>query len=165
MLTSLNRLIGMPVVWEDKRLGYVERGVTDDAVHRLRGVVIRKGIGAARWIPAQAMKLVGTRCVLLQSGPHPMPEEKRTQLGQVRLTTGERLGQVTDGWLNGLTFRVLALEVSPGPLYRLLGKCAYAAEYRVIRTGANSGEVVVPKLQTWAEVQRSIGEEGGEWAL
>ena len=162
MLTSLNRLIGMPVVWEDRQLGYVERGVTDAAARRLRGVVVRRGIGAAKWIPSQAMKLVGSRCVLLRSGPQSMPEEQQAQPMQVCLTSGERLGQVTDGLLNGLTFRVLALEVSPGPFYRLAGKCAYAAEYRVVQAGGRAGEVVVPRLQTWAEVQRSIGEEGGE---
>lgn len=162
MLTSLNRLIGMPVVWEDRRLGYVERGVTDAAARCLRGVVIRRGIGAAKWIPSRAMKLVGLRCILLRSGPQPMPEDQKSMPGQVCLTTGERLGQVTDGLLNGSTFRMLALEVSPGPLYRLMGKCAYAAEYRVIQAGARAGEVVVPGLQTWAEVQRSMGEEGWE---
>ena len=27
MLTSLNRMVGLPVVWQDRRLGYVERAV------------------------------------------------------------------------------------------------------------------------------------------
>ena len=44
MLTSLNRMVGLPVVWQDRQLGYVERAVPDARARRLSGVVVRKGI-------------------------------------------------------------------------------------------------------------------------
>ena len=43
MLTSLNRMVGLPVVWQDRQLGYVERAVPDARARRLSGVVVRKG--------------------------------------------------------------------------------------------------------------------------
>ena len=38
MLTSLNRMVGLPVVWQDRRLGYVERAVPDARARRLSAV-------------------------------------------------------------------------------------------------------------------------------
>ncbi|MDD3335325.1 MAG: hypothetical protein PHI98_07385 [Eubacteriales bacterium] len=161
MLTTLNRLIGMPVVWQDQQLGYVERGVTDENARRLRGVVIRRGIGAARWVPARALKLVGQRCVLVSQQPESIPEHIDMEMRQVFLTTGERIGQVSDAVLGGMSLRLMALEISQGPLYRLLGHTSYAAAYRVIHTQRSGDEVVVPELLTWAELQRRLGKEDG----
>ena len=45
MLTSLNRIAGMPVIWQDRQIGCVERAISDASARRLRGLVIRKGIG------------------------------------------------------------------------------------------------------------------------
>ena len=39
MLTSLNRMVGLPVVWQDRQLGYVERVVPDAHARKLCGVV------------------------------------------------------------------------------------------------------------------------------
>ena len=52
MLTSLNRIAGMPVIWQDRQIGCVERAIADASARRLRGLVIRKGIGLARWLPS-----------------------------------------------------------------------------------------------------------------
>ena len=59
----------------------------------------------------------------------------------------------------GATLRLVALEVSGGPIYRLLGRRGYAADYRVRGAEGKAGEVVVPKLLTWAELERLLGEE------
>ena len=141
MLTSLNRMVGLPVVWQDRQLGYVERAIPDAHARRLSGVVVRKGIGAAKWVSSDGIAVVGSRC-----------------LGRAFLTTGECVGEVTDMILHGDSLRLEALELSPGPVYRLLGKRAYAAQYRV-GGGSREGEVVVPRLLTWAQLKRTLGEE------
>ena len=42
MLTSLERITGMPVVWKDQQVGLVEQAVADADAHRLCGLIIRK---------------------------------------------------------------------------------------------------------------------------
>ena len=74
MLTSLNRIAGMPVIWQDRQIGCVERAIADTSARRLRGLVIRKGIGTARWLPAGSVRLIGRRCVLAGAKPEPLPD-------------------------------------------------------------------------------------------
>ncbi len=160
MLTSLNRMVGLPVVWQDRRLGYVERAVPDARARRLSGVVVRKGIGAAKWISGDGIAVVGKSCVLVRQKPGSVPDGRPGRLGRAFLTTGECVGEVTDVIICGDTLRLEALELSPGPVYRLLGRRAYAAQYRVDE-GTRTGEVVVPGLLTWAQLKRTLGEEDG----
>ena len=160
MLTSLNRMVGLPVIWQDRQMGYVERAVPDARVRRLSGVVVRRGIGGAKWVAAEAIALVGSRCVLVRQKPAAMPDDRPESPERAFLTTGECAGEVTDIILRSDTLHLKALELSPGPLYRLLGRCAYAPEYRA-GGGARAGEVVVPRLLTWAQLKRTLGEEDG----
>ncbi len=145
MLTSLKRMVGLPVVWQDKQLGYVERAIPNALSKRLSGVVVRKGIGTAKWVAADDILVVGAQCVLLGRKPSRMPEGETGALGRAFLTSGECAGEVTDVVIQSDTFRVAALELSPGPVYRLMGRRSYAAEYRV-EQAARQGEVVVPQL-------------------
>ena len=162
MLTSLNRIAGMPVVWQDRQIGCVERGIADASARRLRGLVIRKGIGAARWLPAESVRLVGRSCVLAGAKPEPLPDGLTDSMLQAYLTTGERAGQVSDALFSGLTLRLIALEVTPGPVYALLGRCAYTIAYRVIRGGNRAGQAMVSELMTWAEFRERSRREAWE---
>jgi len=65
-------------------------------------------------------------------------------------------GAGTDGIFAPGSFAFAALEVSPGPIYRLMGRCAYACEYRV---DPQSGGVIVPQLLSWTQLKRQLGEE------
>ncbi len=159
MLTSLNRMVGLPVIWQDTQLGYVERAVPDPTAKRLAGVVVRKGIGSAKWLPSDGILVAGTRCVLAGRKPGRMTEESVATLRQAFLTTGESAGEVTDAIILGDTLKMAALEVSPGPVYHLLGWRAYAVDFRVDRV-TRPGEVVVSQLLTWAQLRRTLGEEG-----
>lgn len=159
MLTSLNRLIGMPVIWQDQNLGSVERGVTDAQARRLWGVIVRRGIGMARWIPSEAVMLIGNTCVLARQRPESLPDELPEDMNEVYLTSGEKAGHVTDGVLDGLTLRLRALEVSSGLFYQLMGSAAYAMRYHVFSSGDGRGRVVAPELLTRAEFQRRMREE------
>lgn len=158
MLTSLNRMVGLPVVWQDRQLGYVERAIADAHARRLSGIVVRKGIGAAKWVCRDGIAVVGSRCVLVREKPGPVPDGQPGMLGRAFLTTGECVGEVTDVILHGDTLRLEALELSQGPVYRLLGRRVYASQFRV-DGGARAGEVVVPRLLTWAQLRRTLGEE------
>lgn len=159
MLTTLSRMVGLPVVWRDEQLGYVERAVPNAAARRLEGLVTRKGIGKAKWFPSDAILAVGMQCVLVRRKPTRVPAGDEGSLRRAFLTTGECVGEVTDAVIEGDTLHLAALEVSAGPLYRLLGQRAYAADFRV-DASTELGGVVVPSLLSWAQLRRTLGEEG-----
>ena len=148
MLTSLRHMVGMPVVWQDRQLGCVERAVADLPCGRLLGVAVRKGVGASRWACADTVMLVGERCVLLDGRPARASCAAPEAPQQVFLTTGQRAGEVMDVLLDAATLRVAALEISQGPVHHLLGQRAYACCYRMHADG-----VVVPRLLTWAQLK------------
>lgn len=159
MLTSLQKMIGLPVIWLDRQVGFVERAVPNAGNRRLSGIVVRRGLGSAKWAATDAIVMIGKRCVLLRQKPGRMPDGKEGALTRAYLTTGECVGEVADLVIAGETLRVMALEVSGGPFYRLMGQRAYAADYRVCDENGRTGEVVVPKLMTWAELEQELGEE------
>lgn len=155
MLTTLNRATGMPVILRDACVGYVERAVPDPLYHRLDGMVVRKGIGLARWLPRTDIRLIGRECVLAAATPHPMPEMKDRQTVQVFLPTGQWTGMISDAVVEGGSLCLVALEISKGPLYSLLGSRAYASSYRVAGHG---GGAMVQRLLTWTQLQCLLRE-------
>ncbi len=162
MLTSLARMTGMPVVWQDRQIGSVERAVPDAYHARLSGIVLRKGIGVARWATSDDILLVGERCVMLNHKPERMPEKLEGEMRRAFLTTGECVGEVTDALLLGDTLDIPALEICQGPIYRLMGRRAYAARFHPSEHG-EPGEVVIPELLTWTQLLRQLGEEDEGW--
>lgn len=157
MLTSLNRLTGLPVVWRDRHMGYVERAVADLGHMCLDGVVVRRGFGSARWVPRDAILLAGRQSVVLRERPVRMPETGAEAIRRAFLTSGCCVGEVSDVIIHGDTLRIAALEVSQGPIYRLMGRCAYAPGYRVSEYGEPGG-VVVPPLISWTQLLTQLGE-------
>jgi len=161
MLTSLNRLIGLPVVWRDKQVGYVERAVADVNGMCLHGVVVRRGIGSARWAPRDGILLAGRQSVVLARGPERMPREEAAPVRRAVLTSGCCAGEVSDAVICGDTLRIAALEVSEGPVYWLMGRRQYATECRMNAYG-EPGEVIVPRLISWTQLLTQLGEEDGQ---
>lgn len=130
-MTSLRRLIGMPVVCGDELVGYVERGVLSEQARRLKGLVVRRGLGGAKWIPSRMIDTLGSRCVIATGDATRMPKVAQTSFSQAFLTTGQRLGTMTDALISPETFAVVALEVGGGPLFGLMGKRRYLTRYSV----------------------------------
>ncbi len=164
-MTSLRRMIGMPVVWQGTTVGYVERGVLTQSARKLQGLVVRRGLSTAKWIGRAQILSIGSSCVLVCGETARMPKTPELTLTRAYLTSGEWAGLVTDAMISGETLRVTALEVSDGPLYRLMGRRAYATEYSVRRSepyrkteGLNC-EIVAAQLHTWAQVIKEDGKE------
>lgn len=158
MLGSLNALVGMPVIRQTKRLGYVERAVADAQRRRLDGLVIRRGMGLAHWIPREEIGMLGENCVIVHGRPQRMPDSCTAEMHRVFLTTGECAGEVTDAVVDRHTMRIVALEVCRGPLYRLMGQRGYAVQFHLNADG-EAGEVVAAGLLSWAQLQQLGGEE------
>ena len=159
MLMTLNQMMGMPVVWQGNVVGQVDRGVTDADASRLMGLIIRYGLGAAKWVPSQGINLIGRRCIVASLRPIRLPGQLPPVANRVYRTNGCLLGEITDAVLCVETQRVMALEVSESLLGRLRGQRRYAVDYRIGRTGASAGQAVVTSLLSWAEIQRRFKEE------
>ncbi len=157
MLITLNHLIGMPVVKQGEQIGLVERAIPDAQAYRLRGFVLRRGMGAAKWIPDSGIEWLGQNCIAVHTNPTPLPHGMPQPVQHVYLTSGRLAGQVADLLLSSNSLRIVALEVCAGPLYRLLGKNSYAREYQVLK---ESGQVLVAQLLSWAQMEQMLKEEG-----
>mgnify|MGYP002732572894 CR=1 FL=1 len=161
---SLRRLMGMPVVTRGKLTGWVERATLTADGRRLHGLVLRHGLGGAKWLPAAQLLQLGETSVLAQGAPQKLPREAQQRLGTVYHAQGLCLGLVSDALLHPERMTVLALEISYGPLYQLAGRSAYATEYSVRpappRAAADvAREVVISELKPWQAVGALAGKE------
>lgn len=154
---SLNALVGMPVIWQDKRLGAVERAVADAQSGWLEGLVIRRGIGVAKWIGKDAISLIGKSCVLVSGRPVRLAEKQPEATPRVFLTTGECAGEVTDMVIDPRTMRIAALEVCRWPLGQLMGRRGYAVQFHL-----KAEEIIAPRLLSWMQLKTYLKEEDEE---
>ena len=157
MLISLNRMIGMPVIWQDRRLGYVERAVPDMSAGRLSGLVVRKGIGWARWIASDDVLLAGQSCVVLKRQPEHLFQKETGEMCRAFFTTGECAGEVTDAIIHSPSLLLAALEICQGPFYRLVGQRGYAMRFHLSENGER-GQVVIRQLLSWTQLVKQLGE-------
>ena len=106
-----------------------------------------------------ALCLILSLALLAGCGAAPLPDGLTDSALQAYLTTGERAGLVSDALFSGLTLRLVALEVTPGPVYALLGRCAYTVSYQVAGDGK---QTMVSELMTWAEFRERSRREAWE---
>lgn len=108
------RLLGLPAVLGGRLVGHVERTVLDREGRRLRGLVIRRGLGGARWAAREQVGVLGDVSVVLRCAPVRPPKDVDSILRTVKDESGLTLGRVTDAWLSPETMTVTALEVTLG---------------------------------------------------
>ncbi len=158
-MTTLNRLTGLPVIWQSQVAGYVDRAVTDRQLRQLDGLIIRRGLGMARWVPASQVEWIGEMSILVRLKPVSVPKNLPEMAGCVYLTDGQLMGEMTDVLIHPVSLRVLALEVCEGPLYRLMGRRRYAVDYQAQEDGDRWGGVVTEALLSWTDLERQLGKE------
>lgn len=145
----LTRAVGLPVILGERLVGHVERAaLTPDGRH-LSGLVIRRGMGGARWVSREMISILGNVSVVLQQAPTHLPKDAGTPPYRVTDETGLTLGRVTDAWLRADTLETAALEVSLGPIedlrrgrLRVRRWDAQAGNSCQIRIGRNEWEVL-----------------------
>ena len=142
-MTGLKRIVGLPVIVNGQSAGCVLRGVLTEDGHSLRGIVMRGGLRGARWLPREQIELVGRLSVIAAGKPRRLPKEAAYHLFRVSDAEGTRLGVVTGALLHEETLRVMALEISDGPLDDLMEGRWYATAFSV-RPSGNVGHVTVP---------------------
>ena len=143
-MIRLGSVTGLPVVCAGRMLGRVEQAILTQSGKKLRGMVIRKGMGGAKWLDNAQIIVIGGVSVLVQGKPGRLPRDTDFALGSVKDVSGLRLGRVTDVFLNPETRCVTALEISPGPLEELRGGRSLVREFVVRPTFQEPGQVLVP---------------------
>ena len=108
------RILGLPAVLGGHLVGHVERAVLDREGRQLRGLVIRRGLGGAKWAARERVGVLGDVSVVLRGAPERPPRDVDGSLPTVKDESGLTLGRVTDVWLSPETMTVTALEVTLG---------------------------------------------------
>ena len=143
-MIRLSSITGLPVVYAGKMLGRVEQAVLTPDGKSLRGLVVRKGLGIARWLPVEMVQVMGRVTVIAQSHLSRMPGGADFALGSVRDTAGLELGRVTDVYLTGEGYRVAALEITLGPLEDLRCGRMLSRTFSVCEAPGERGQVLIP---------------------
>ena len=143
-MIRLGGIMGLPVVRQGRILGRVEQAVLDESGKFLRGMVVRKGIGGAKWLDNPEISVIGGVSVLAKGELQRLPGRMDFELTSVKDASGLRLGRVTDVLLNPMTRQVAALEISLGPLEDWRHGRALLREFIVRPTPEEPGQVLVP---------------------
>lgn len=160
MLMMLDQLTGMPVVWQDKLVGWVEHGITDAQASQLLGLIIRRGLHAAKWVPSHGIRLIGQHCVAVSVQPFRLPLQLPQRVRRMYRDDGSLIGMVTDAVLCAETCQIKALEVCESSLGRFLGRQRYAMEYRIGPETPGGNQAVANTLVTLAELSKRLEERG-----
>ena len=139
-------MIGLPVIVAGKQIGTVVRGVLSADGKRLRGLVVRDGLRASRYLAAEDISMLGRLAVIGKCRPGRLPKDAGNKLFRVTDADGARVGVVTDVLLDENTLCVGALEISAGPVDDLISGRWYATAFDV-RSTAAVGHVTIPCRQ------------------
>lgn len=148
----LGRVLGLPAVLGERMLGHVERTVLERDGQQLRGLVIRRGLGGAKWIARENIGVLGDVSVIAVHPPVRPPKDADFELQAVRDESGLTLGRVTDAWISPDTFCVTALEVTLGWTEDLLRGRRRVLQWTVQPGNADGPLVLIPR-EEW-EVTR-----------
>lgn len=143
-MIRLGSLVGLPAALEGRMVGRVEQTVLTPDGHALRGLVVRHGLGGARWVAAAHIAVLGDVSVILDTKPTRLPRDADFTLTSVKDTGGLNLGRVTDAYVHPSTFQVAALEVSLGLVEEISLGRMLARHFVVRPTPDDPGQVLIP---------------------
>lgn len=143
-MTRLGSLVGLPAALEGRMVGRVEQAVLTPDGRSLRGLVLRHGLGSARWAAAGSIGVLGQVAVVLREKPVRPPKKADFMLTSVKDSAGLNLGRVTDVYINPETMQVVALEISLGVVEELRLGRMLARQYVVRPTPEEPGQVLIP---------------------
>lgn len=148
----LGRVVGLPAVLGETLMGHVERAVLTPDGRQLRGLVIRKGLGGARWAEGRGIGVLGDVSVVLGRRPVHLPRDADFTLRTVKDESGLTLGRVTDVWVSPESLEVTALEVSLG-LYEELRKGRLTVRRWAVQPDEEDGARVLIPREEWEVTQ------------
>ena len=147
----LGRILGLPAICGERVVGHVERAIPDEEGRHLNGLIIRRGLGGAKWAGRSTITVLGDVSVILGEKPGRVPKGSDAALGAVKDESGLALGRVTDLWISPETFDITALEITLGLVEDLRSGRRTVRQWTV-HPGEEGMQVLIPR-EEW---------EGGE---
>ena len=147
----LTQVVGLPVILGEHRAGHVERAMLTPDGRQLSGLVIRRGLGSARWIGRDGISVLGEVSVVVQSAPERLSRIPADAPRRVSDAGGLTLGRVTDAWLRPDTLQTTALEVTLGPIEDLRRGRLRVRRWTTQTGGSGAGQILIGR-EEW-EVQ------------
>lgn len=153
-MRKIRSLIGMPVLWRDKKLGRLIQAELSNDLRSLEGVWVDCGLKGTRFITAEHLSLIGELAVHSDDKGRRRRCRTASMLLRAVSTDGTRIGAAVGAEIDELSFIVTALEISHGfwdDLYRGRSRCeSFTAK-------ANQNEVI---LANPAQANCNVNEEG-----
>ena len=87
-MVRLGSVTGLPVVFAGRMLGRVEQSVLTPSGKSLRGMVIRKGMGGAKWLDNEQILVIGGVSVLARGPAAKLPKDADFSLTSVKDASG-----------------------------------------------------------------------------
>lgn len=143
----MGRVLGLPVVHGERLVGHVERCVLDAAGKSLRGLVIRRGLGGAKWVGREGVGVLGDVSVILTQAPARPPRDADFSLRLVKDEGGLTLGRVTDVWLSPESLSVTALEITLGLAEELRSGRLRVCDWVVLPGEDGDAQVLIPRSE------------------
>lgn len=140
----LGRIVGLPAVLNGRVAGLVEQAVLTPDGRRLRGLILRQGMGAARWAAEGSVGILGEVSVILREKPVRVPADAAFAPSAVKDSGGLHLGRVTDAYVDPRSRFVTALEVDLGPVETLRAGRLLARTFTVAPDAEGSPCVMIP---------------------
>lgn len=113
-MKNLRALTGLPVVCHGRRVGRMLQAALSDDLKALQGIWVSAGPGGARWIPAEALQMLGRVAILADEPGEKGRAAPCPLFRRATATDGTRLGAVTGAEIDEISFAVTALELSRG---------------------------------------------------
>lgn len=143
-MIRLGTVTGLPVVLSGRMMGRVEQTVLTADGHALRGLVVRHGLGGAKWVDRGCIRVLGDVSVVISLKPGRLPKDADFTLTSVKDTGGLNLGRVTDVYINPHSFQVTALEITLGLMEELTCGRMLARDFVVRPAPEEPGQVLIP---------------------
>ena len=140
----LGRILGLPAVCGERVVGHVERAVPDETGQHVRGFIIRRGLGGAKWADRSAITVLGEVSVILKEKPGRVPKGSEAAWSAVKDEGGLTLGRVTDLWISRDALDITALEVTLG-LLEDLTTCRRTVRHWTVQPGEDGMQVLIPR--------------------
>ena len=140
----LGRILGLPAICGERVVGHVERAVPDETGQMVRGFVIRRGLGSAKWADRSTVSVLGDVSVILREKPIRVPKGSDTAISAVKDEGGLTLGRVTDLWISKNQLTITALEVTLGLVEDLTSGRRTVRQWTV-QSGEDGLQVFIPR--------------------
>lgn len=113
-MRKIRKLIGLPVVYRQKKLGRLAQADLSHDLRRLKGIWVDCGLKGTRYISAEQLSMIGE--VAIQADDRGIRKKCGAEflLRRAVSTDGQRIGAAVGAEIDEMSFLITALEITRG---------------------------------------------------